>query len=184
MSSPHDPHADEPPATAEVTVVLAPVVEQPMLDARQRLTLRNYLWIAGAAIVIGLGLRYLGPVLTPFLIGAILAYLGKPLVHWAAARGISRALSTTVVVVLFGLAILALFLVLVPLVQSEVALAARRMPDLVDAGGGALRAVGRGEARHPPRLRPGIDTHARDREHGRGARPVAAAPRRGSRRAA
>ena len=39
---------------------------------------------------------------SPFLIGAILAYLGKPLVHWAAGRGIARALSTTVVVLLFG----------------------------------------------------------------------------------
>jgi predicted PurR-regulated permease PerM len=54
------------------------------------LTARNYVWIAGAAIVIFLGLRYLGPVLTPFLIGAILAYLGTPIVQWAEG-GASRA---------------------------------------------------------------------------------------------
>lgn len=110
--------------------MVAPIAES-RESVRRALTLRNYLWIAGAAVVIVLGLRYLGPVLTPFLIGAILAYLGKPLVHWAAGRGISRALSTTVVVMLFGLALLALFLVLIPLIQTEVALAARRIPDLV-----------------------------------------------------
>lgn len=130
MTSPDAPHPAEPPATPEVTVVVTPVIDE-HARARRTLTVRNYLWIAGAAAVIVLGLRYLGPVLTPFLIGAILAYLGKPLVHWAAGKGIARSLSTTIVVMLFGLALLALFLVLVPLVQSEVALASRRVPDLV-----------------------------------------------------
>ncbi|MCC6869568.1 MAG: AI-2E family transporter [Burkholderiales bacterium] len=124
------PHSPEPPPAAEVTVVVTPAAESPAA-ARRALTLRNYLWIGGAAVVVVLGLRYLGPVLTPFLIGAILAYLGKPLVHWAAGHGIGRALSTVVVVLLFGLALLALFLVLIPLVQSEIALATRRIPDLV-----------------------------------------------------
>ena len=77
----------------------------PLAPRRTRgasLTPRNYVWIVGAAIVVFLGLRYLGPVLTPFLIGAILAYLGTPLVDWAARRRISRGASTTVVVLLFG----------------------------------------------------------------------------------
>ncbi len=130
MTSSPPPHSADPPREPDVTVVVAPVVES-RESVRRALTLRNYLWIAGAAVVVVLGLRYLGPVLTPFLIGAILAYLGKPLVHWAAGHGISRALSTIVVVMLFGLALLALFLVLIPLIQSEVALAARRVPDLV-----------------------------------------------------
>lgn len=130
MTTPLPPHPAEPPAEPEVTVVVAPIAAS-RESVRRTLTLRNYLWVAGAAVVVVLGLRYLGPVLTPFLIGAILAYLGKPLVHWAAGHGISRALSTTVVVMLFGLALLALFLVLIPLIQSEVALAARRVPDLV-----------------------------------------------------
>ena len=108
----------------------------PPAPARTRriLTARNYAWIAGAAIVIFLGLRYLGPVLTPFLIGAILAYLGTPLVKWAQARRIARGLATTVVVLLMGFVLLTLFLVLIPLVQSELTLAARRIPDLVSQG--------------------------------------------------
>ena len=113
-------------------VPVPPVIEVPAdaVAAKRPLTWRNYLWIIGAALVLFFALRYLGPVLTPFLIGAILAYLGAPLVDWAQRRKIPRALSATVVVLLFGLALLALFLVLVPLVQAEVALAAKRLPDL------------------------------------------------------
>ncbi len=75
-----------------------------------------------------------GPVLTPFLIGAILAYLGTPIVKWAEQHRVSRGLATTIVVLLFGFVLLALFLVLIPLVQSEVMLAARRIPDAVSQG--------------------------------------------------
>jgi predicted PurR-regulated permease PerM len=99
--------------------------------ARRPLTARNYLWIIGAAIVVVLALHFLGPILTPFLIGAILAYLGTPLVDWALLKGVPRSVSTVLVILLFGVAIGALFLVLVPLIQAEVAVAYRRLPDLV-----------------------------------------------------
>lgn len=100
---------------------------------RRPLAWSSYAWIVGAALVVVLSLHFLGPVLTPFLVGAILAYLGTPLVGWAAQRGIARALSTVVVVVLFGLLLLALFFVLVPLVQAEVGLAAKKLPELIAA---------------------------------------------------
>ncbi|MEO8755370.1 MAG: AI-2E family transporter [Casimicrobiaceae bacterium] len=103
----------------------------PAAPARRALTPRNYLWLASAALVVLLALRYLGPVLTPFLIGAILAYLGTPLVDWAVVKGIARPLATTVVVLLFGLLLVLLFLVLIPLVQTEVLLAAKRFPELL-----------------------------------------------------
>ena len=111
----------EPPAQAPAEAPARP---------RRVLTPRNYVWIAGAAVVLFFGLRYLGPVLTPFLIGAILAYLGTPIVNWAEER-VSRGIATTVVVLLFGILLLMLFVVLIPLVQSEVTLAARRIPDFV-----------------------------------------------------
>jgi predicted PurR-regulated permease PerM len=124
----------ESPAPAPAALAEPPSPPPAPAHPRRVLTARNYAWIAGAAIVIFLGLRYLGPVLTPFLIGAILAYLGTPLVKWAEARRISRGLATTVVVLLIGFVLLMLFLVLIPLVQSEVSLAARRIPDLVSQG--------------------------------------------------
>jgi len=122
------PNADAaPPSIVEILATNAP----PAAPApRRALTVRNYAWIAGAALTIFFALRYLGPVLTPFLIGAILAYLGTPIVTWAAGRGVSRGLTTTIVVLLFGLILIALFLVLIPLVQAEVLLAVKRLPEL------------------------------------------------------
>ena len=77
MASPPPPH-DRQPGAASVP----PVPSAPAGDSRVKP--RHYLWIVGAALVLVAALRWLGPVLTPFLIGAILAYLGTPIV--AAAR--------------------------------------------------------------------------------------------------
>ncbi len=139
MTEPRPPAPDpSTPAPAGATTILvvtaasedvAPEATAP--TPRQPLSPRNYLWIAGAALVVFFALRYLGAVLTPFLVGAILAYLGTPLVDMAERRGVSRAISTTLVVFFFGLLLLALFLVLIPLVQAEVALAMKRFPELL-----------------------------------------------------
>ena len=105
---------------------------EPAVAVRRRhpIPLRHYLWIVGAAVVVVLALLLLGSVLTPFLIGAILAYLGTPVVDRAAKRGIPRSVATLLVILFIGLLLAALFLVLVPLVQSEVVSVTRRVPDL------------------------------------------------------
>ena len=120
-----------PPSIVDVLGGTGPLASA--VPARRKLTLRNYLWIFGAGLVLLIGLHYLGPVLTPFLIGAILAYLGTPIVDRAAQRNISRGLSTTVVVLLFGSLLLLLFVILIPLVQGEVLLAAKRLPEWIGA---------------------------------------------------
>ena len=71
--------------------------------ARRPLPLRHYLWGVGAALIVFFALRWLNSVITPFLIGAILAYLGTPLVDAAQRRRVPRSLATTIVVLLFGL---------------------------------------------------------------------------------
>jgi len=97
---------------------------------RHPLAPRHYAWVVGAAILFVLALHWLGPVLTPFLIGAIFAYLGTPVVDRLEKRGVPRSLSTLGVILLIGLLLAALFLVLIPLVQSEVVSITRRVPDL------------------------------------------------------
>lgn len=97
---------------------------------RHPLAPKQYLWIVGAGVVIVLALRWLGSVLTPFLIGAILAYLGRPAVNRAEKRGVPRSLSTLLVILFIAIVLAALFLVLIPLVQSEVVSITRRLPDL------------------------------------------------------
>ena len=119
------------PAAPDAEPILRHASAAAPLPARRPLTLRHYLWIVAAAIVVIAGLHWLGPVITPFLVGAILAYLGTPIVGRLARRHVPRALSTLGVVLLFGLLIAALFFVLVPLIQSEGMLAARRLPELL-----------------------------------------------------
>jgi predicted PurR-regulated permease PerM len=105
--------------------------ERSAYPRRHPLQPKHYLWIVGALVVIGLALTWLGPVLTPFLVGAILAYLGKPLVARAERRGIPRSLSTLFVMLFMGILLAGLFLVLIPLVQGEVTSITRRLPNLV-----------------------------------------------------
>ena len=128
------------PAEPDVDVVERPAAHRDarplpedvhVAPRRHPLAPKHYLWIVGALVVIGLALTWLGPVLTPFLVGAILAYLGKPVVARAERRGIPRALSTLLVMLFMGILLAGLFLVLIPLVQSEVASITRRLPDLV-----------------------------------------------------
>jgi len=98
----------------------------------------HYLWIAGTALVTAALLHWLGPILTPFLIGAILAYFGSPLVSWAQRRRMPRTLGTLLVIAVILLLLLALLLVLIPLVESEVAQLVRRLPILATDAYGRL----------------------------------------------
>ena len=107
---------------------LASVV--PPVRRRHPLAPKHYLWVVGAALVIFFALRWLGSALTPFLIGAALAYLGTPVVNRLQARGVPRAVSTLLVIVFIGFLLAALFFVLIPLVQSELVTITRRVPDL------------------------------------------------------
>lgn len=115
-SRPDEPTAPAPPAPPPVL--------------HRRVTIPQYLWIVGAALVLVLALHFLGAVLTPFLVGAIFAYLGTPLVDAMERRGVKRPIGTTGTVLLFGVAVIAIFLVLIPLVQAELSLAMRKLPDL------------------------------------------------------
>jgi predicted PurR-regulated permease PerM len=121
---------EPPPSTPEDRRDLADPVDPTEPVPPPRVALRHYLWIASAALVVFLALRWLGPVLTPFLIGTIFAYLGRPLVAIAERRGMPRLAATIVVILLFGLAVAGLFFVLIPLIRGEVVLAAQRLPDL------------------------------------------------------
>lgn len=92
------------------------------------------LWwsVAGAIAAFG-GLVYLlGPILSPFLFGAILAYIGSPLVGWGARHRLPRIIGALLVVAGMIAVIGALILILVPMVQTEAATIARRLPDLAD----------------------------------------------------
>ncbi|MCL2873176.1 MAG: AI-2E family transporter [Betaproteobacteria bacterium] len=96
------------------------------------LSWRHYVWVIGAVIVFVLLLEGLGPILTPFFAGAILAYLGSPVVSWLSKKGVSRTLGTLLVIVLLMAAVAVLLFVLIPLIRSEASLIAKRVPELFD----------------------------------------------------
>lgn len=77
-------------------------------------------WWIGVGLAI-LGLLYLlGPILTPFLAGAVLAYILNPGVDLLARRRVPRTLGALAMIVLLALALLLLLLIVAPLIQKQV----------------------------------------------------------------
>jgi predicted PurR-regulated permease PerM len=97
------------------------------------LTERQYqtlLW-TGVAVAIALVLAALGPVLTPFVAAAILAYVLEPSVRWLAAHRVPRALAVTLTIVATVAAIAAIVLIVMPIVQKEFGQIRTQLPGLV-----------------------------------------------------
>ena len=90
-------------------------------------------WLALAVLLVMGGLLYLlGPILTPFLAGALLAYMFDPLVDRLETRGCSRSAGTVIVIVFAGLALFTLLLVALPLFQGQFAELSQRIPTALD----------------------------------------------------
>jgi predicted PurR-regulated permease PerM len=93
--------------------------------------LQTYVWAAAGLALVAL-FWLLGPILTPFVVGAVFAYIGDPAVNWMVARRVPRTLAVLLVIVALGLTLIALALILVPMVYREGVLLMRRLPDLVE----------------------------------------------------
>tara|TARA_R110002049_G_scaffold78953_8_gene201476 strand:- start:144 stop:1262 length:1119 start_codon:yes stop_codon:yes gene_type:complete len=94
--------------------------------------LQTALWAAsGIAFLVLFWL--LGPILTPFVVGAVFAYLCDPAVNWLASKRLPRPLAVLLVILAMGSAILLLFLILVPIFWREVAALVARLPELLEA---------------------------------------------------
>ncbi|HEY5798995.1 MAG TPA: AI-2E family transporter [Burkholderiaceae bacterium] len=97
------------------------------------------LWVAFFVLLFNLG-----PVLTPFIAAAILAYALNPAVDWFATRRplpgkrIPRPLAVLIVMTLFILALLALMLIVIPVMQKEIPLLQAKLPVILDKANAAL----------------------------------------------
>src|SRR5205085_2563294 len=98
------------------------------LTSTQRRTLS---WLALGLVALGL-LWLLAPVLTPFLVGAVLAYALHPAVERLAARRVPRALAVLVVEVAVIVVLLAVLLLIVPILSKELPLLREQIPLLAD----------------------------------------------------
>jgi len=94
------------------------------------LWLRPWLWLAGL-VLFGLLLWLLGPVLTPFAVAALLAWMADPLVTRIERSGRSRATAVTIVFVLMTLLVVLVALLLVPTLRRQVEQAIEWGPTLV-----------------------------------------------------
>ena len=91
-------------------------------------------WVAIALVVV-LALWQLGPVLTPFVVGSVLAYALTPLVNRLDALGhgwLPRVAAVVVVELLFILLVLSLLLLIVPILTQELPLMREQLPLLAD----------------------------------------------------
>ena len=98
------------------------------LSAAQRRALN---W-AAIAVFAGVFVWLLAPVLTPFAIGAVLAYALHPAVEKLAARRVPRLLAVIVVEIGALVAVAALVLLVVPIVSKELPLIRDQLPALVE----------------------------------------------------
>lgn len=90
-------------------------------------------WLLLAVLLLSGWLLYLlAPVLTPFLVAAMLAYLGDPVVDRLEKCRISRTLAVVIVFVIMIVAALALLLILIPLLQDQLQTLMKRVPVVVD----------------------------------------------------
>lgn len=91
-------------------------------------------WFFLAVLVFGGGLLYLlSPVLTPFLVAAIFAYIGDPLVDRLEALKLSRSLAVTMVFLVLSLLALLLLLILLPMLERQFVLLGAKLPGYLDA---------------------------------------------------
>jgi predicted PurR-regulated permease PerM len=96
---------------------------------QQSFLIESQKWMALALLLLAGWILYLlAPVLSPFVMGAILAYLGDPLVDRLEKRKIPRTLGVTIVFILFsGIAVLAIVM-LVPLIQKQLVIMYQSIP--------------------------------------------------------
>ncbi|MGF6727169.1 putative PurR-regulated permease PerM [Paraburkholderia sp. GAS41] len=77
-----------------------------------------FIWVA-IALGLGILLWLLSPVLTPFLLGAILAYILQPGVAWMVKRRVPRSLAALLMMLLFTVALTVMILLVLVVIQKE-----------------------------------------------------------------
>ncbi len=93
---------------------------------------QKWLWFGGVAAS-GWLVYLLAPILFPFLLAALLAYLADPLVDRLQALGLSRTWGVVVVFTLLLLVIILALLLLVPQIEKQVIYLLKKLPEYIDA---------------------------------------------------
>lgn len=92
---------------------MSATIPDPFIDRRR------WQWLA-LAVAFGVLVWLLAPILTPFVLGALLAWLGDPLVRRIEENGRSRTTGVLLVFSLMSLVLVLAVLLLVPLIENQV----------------------------------------------------------------
>ena len=93
--------------------------------------MRRWVWL-GVTLLCAALLYWLHPILSPFLVGIMLAYLADPLVDRLERAGLSRTWGVVVVFTLFTLVLTLLLLVLVPMLAKQLVRLYELAPQMLD----------------------------------------------------
>ena len=91
----------------------------------------RFAWDLVAAVVAGVLLYLVAPILSPFLFAAILAHICLPLVD-RLAKSVPRWLAASIVLVLLMLGLSLLVLIVAPMVDTQFAAFLQNVPDYLD----------------------------------------------------
>jgi predicted PurR-regulated permease PerM len=90
-------------------------------------------WLIFSGIILGAWLIYLlAPVLTPFLAGTLLAYLGDPLVDRLEKYKISRTFGVVIVFTCMIFIVMTLLLILIPLIENQISSLIKLIPAIIN----------------------------------------------------
>jgi predicted PurR-regulated permease PerM len=92
--------------------------------------LETALW-TGVGLAFLVLLYFLGPILTPFLAGAILAYILNPGVNFLAHKKLPRWIGALLMVLALLVGLLLLVLIVAPLIQRQAAQLSLHLPDML-----------------------------------------------------
>ncbi|HSH27044.1 MAG TPA: AI-2E family transporter, partial [Wenzhouxiangella sp.] len=98
-----------------------------------RLSRYQIMWILAGLAAAGWLLWLLGPVLTPFFISVLIAYIVNPIVGWLEDMRMRRDLAVSLVFALAFVLIVIVLLIVIPVLVREVADFVGRLPGYLDA---------------------------------------------------
>lgn len=102
------------------------------LNTDPELPANRWLWALAVAIAFSVGVYLLRPILLPFVLGALIAYLGDPLVDYLERHRLARAAAVSLVFLFFTAMVVLALVIALPTVLQQLDALVGRIPDLYD----------------------------------------------------